>query len=159
MLDQKTLYELFEYKDGELYWKIKPTHNIIIGDKAGTTKAKYATIGINGKRIYKHKIIFIMAHGYTPLEIDFIDNNPLNCKIENLRAATRSDVMSKTRRRSDNTSGYKGVSWSLKQNKWLSRITKNQKTMHLGYFKDIKDAYKAYCQAAQKYHGEFANLS
>lgn len=35
MLDQKTLNELFEYDDGNLYWKIQPAMFIKIGEKAG----------------------------------------------------------------------------------------------------------------------------
>lgn len=165
MLDQDYLKELFEYKDGELYWKVKPANKVFIGDKAGTTNKKagttnrYAVVGINGKRRYKHKIIFIMVHGYSPIEIDFIDNNPANCRIENLRAATRSDAVCNSRKRKNNTSGYKGVSWDIRKNKWVSYIMKNQKRIHLGYFKDIKKAYEVYCIAAKKYHGEFAKLN
>lgn len=157
MLDQKYLLELFEYKDGELYWKVSPSNNAAIGSKAGTTKAQYTMIGINGIRYYAHKIIFMIHHGYCPKTITFIDGDCQNCKIENLKEVTRSQLIAKTPRRIDNTSGYKGVSWSSKNKNWIATLTKNGKTMFLGGFDNIKNAHKAYCEAANRYHGEFAN--
>jgi hypothetical protein len=157
MLDQKYLQELFEYKDGELYWKVSPSNKAAIGSKAGTTRAKYTTVGINGIRYYAHKIIFIMIHGYCPKLITFIDRNTRNCKIENLKELTSSQLVAKVPRRIDNTSGYKGVSWSSRNKNWVATITKNGKMMFLGGFDNIETANKAYCEAANKYHGEFAN--
>ena len=157
MLDQKYLQELFEYKEGDLYWKISPSNNVLVGGKAGTTKAKYVMIGINGIRYYKHKIIFMMIYGYYPELITFIDNNSQNCKIENLKELTRSDLNASYSLRIDNTSGYKGVSWSSRNENWIAVLTKNGKTIYLGAFNNIENAHKAYCQAANKYYGEFAN--
>lgn len=157
MLDQKYLLELFEYKDGELYWKVSPSNNAAIGSKAGTTRAKYTTVGINGIRYYAHKIIFMIHHGYYPKTIAFIDGNCQNSKIENLKAVTRSQLIAKVSRRIDNTSGYKGVSWSSRNKNWVATITKNGKMMFLGGFDNIETAHKAYCQAANRYHGEVAN--
>jgi len=157
MLDQKYLLELFEYKDGELYWKVSPSNNVAIGSKAVTTKAQYTMIGINGIRCYAHKIIFMMIHGYCPKLITFIDRNTRNCKIENLKELTSSQLVAKVPRRIDNTSGYKGVSWSSRNKNWVATITKNGKMMFLGGFDNIETAHKAYCEAANKYHGEFAN--
>jgi HNH endonuclease/AP2 domain len=157
MLDQKTLRELFEYKEGNLYWKIVPTNNVQIGDKVGNTKL-YSHTSIKGKKVYVHQIIFVMFHGYLPSIIDFKDCNPSNTRIENLREADRFKIISNSRKRKDNTSGYKGVSWYSRKEKWVSRITSRKKLMHLGYFTDKEEAYRAYCLAAVKYHGEFANL-
>lgn len=158
MLDQKYLQKLFEYKDGELYWKISPRPEIEIGSKAGTTKAKYTMIGINNLRYYAHRIIFMMFHGYCPKLIIFIDGNRQNCKIENLKEFARSDLAASYPKRIDNTSGYKGVSWSSRTQRWVAVLTKNKKTMFLGYFGNIEKAHEVYCQAAKKYFGEFANL-
>lgn len=157
MLDQETLHELFEYRDGDLYWKVRVANNIQIGNKVGSNKL-YSHTSLKGKKVYVHRIIFMMFHGYIPLTIDFKDNNPSNTRIENLREADQSKVVSNARKRKDNTSGYKGVSWASRKEKWVSRITSKQKQMHLGYFECKKKAYEAYCKAAEKYHGEFANL-
>jgi hypothetical protein len=157
MLDQKYLLELFEYRDGELYWKVSPYRRIAIGSRAGTTRGKYTTVGINGRRYYAHKIIFIMIHGYCLKTITFIDGNVRNCKIENLKEVTKSQLIAKSSLRIDNTSGYKGVSWMPSKRKWQVNLTKDGKQMCLGRFDNIETAHKAYCEAANRYHGEFAN--
>jgi hypothetical protein len=91
---------------------------------------------------------------------DHIDGNGLNnvyapCKpINNLRPATKSQNSANTGKRSDNTSGKKGVSRSGL--KWRAAISYLGRTIHLGYFNTPELAHEAYRQAALKYHGEFA---
>lgn len=49
---------------------------------------------------------------------------------------------------SNNTSGYTGVRWRKDKNKWQASIgTKEIKTKHLGYFKNIEEASMAYQSA------------
>jgi hypothetical protein len=43
--------------------------------------------------------------------------------------------------------------------KWAAAIRCNNRTYHLGYFKDEIDAARAYDQAARKYHRQFAALN
>jgi hypothetical protein len=57
-----------------------------------------------------------------------------------------------------NTSGYKGVYYNEKAKKWIASICANKKRIHLGCFNTSKLAGDAYCKAAKKYHGKFANL-
>jgi hypothetical protein len=61
--------------------------------------------------------------------------------------------------RKDSTSGFKGVTYCKRNNKYASVIKLNQKLIWLGYFIDPLDAARAYNEAALKYHGEFANLN
>lgn len=157
MLDQETLHELFEYREGNLYWKIRSSNNVQIGDKVGNNKL-YSHTSLKGKKVYVHRIIFMMFHGYLPLIIDFKDCNPSNTKIENLREADQSKVRCNSKKRKDNTSGYKGVSWCSRKEKWHARVTTKKKAAYLGYFECKEKAYQAYCKAAEKYHGEFVNL-
>jgi hypothetical protein len=159
MLDQKYLLELFEYKDGELYWKTSYHGKIVVGNKAGTKKAKYSMVSVRGKKYYKHKIIFMMVHGYCPELISFVDSNPQNCKIENLKELTRSELGALANKRSDNTSGYKGVSWSSKRKKWIATLTKNNKRIMIGAFEDIESAYKAYCNSINIYHDQCLKIN
>ena len=55
MLTQERVRELFDYKDGDLYWKIDVAKNIKAGRKAGVfDNFKYVLITIN-RKIYKAK--------------------------------------------------------------------------------------------------------
>jgi hypothetical protein len=58
-----------------------------------------------------------------------------------------------------NKSGYKGVYFNKRDSNWRARIQLNKKEIHIGCYINIKDAARAYNEAALKYHGEFANLN
>lgn len=59
----------------------------------------------------------------------------------------------------NNKSGYRGVSWFPKMNKWRSFIYFNKKQIYLGSYITKEEAAKAYDEAAKKYFGEFAKLN
>ena len=93
------------------------------------------------------------------LEIDHIDNNPLNNQKKNLRICTRSQNLANKPKYKIGTSKYKGVSWDKHNNKWVSCIKYNQKNIHLGRFKNEIDAAKAYNERAKELFKEFAYLN
>jgi hypothetical protein len=159
-LSKELLHELFEYNDGELYWKKRPSKKSVKvkpGNKAGTLCNNfYCQIRINGEYYYSHRIIFAMFHGFFPNSVDHIDGNRSNNKIENLRQATQTQNNYNAFMRSDNTSGYKNVYWDKRSNKWLVTVKVEQKTKHIGYFKNINMANNAAILARKQYYGEYA---
>lgn len=82
----------------------------------------------------------------------------LDNRHSNLRFATYSENSANQGLRKDNTSGYKGVTWSKYMNLWTTRITVRGEHIFLGYFRNPLDAYAAYCKAAIFHFGEFARL-
>jgi hypothetical protein len=107
----------------------------------------YKRFNLNGKVYKNHRYIYEMYHNIklTPeQEIDHIDRNKLNNKIENLRISDR--VRNNQNRESvlNSTSIYKGVSWFKRDNKWRSSITVNGKQIHLGLYKNEKLAGLSY---------------
>jgi hypothetical protein len=116
--------------------------------------------GEKPKEILLHREVMESMLGHAipdGYEVDHKDGNPLNSIRPNLRLATRAENVRNTRTPKNNTSGYKGVSWNKPLQKWRARIKVNNKNIHLGLFDDPELAHKAYCEAADKYHGEYAN--
>lgn len=157
MLDH--INEFFCYKDGSLI-RIKKSGGQKVGSIAGWVTVCngrfYRKMNIKRKVLYVHRVIFNLHHGYLPKYIDHIDGNSLNNKIENLREASQSQNMANARKKSTNTSGYKGVTFRKDTKKWQSAIMVNGKHISLGSYKDKKDAAMAYEAGALKYYKEFA---
>ena len=157
-MNQDKVKELFEYKNGNLYRKVKSLNNKFkIGDLAGTIGCDgYRTIQINKKQYKAHRLIFLMFNGFMPEEIDHIDTNKLNNKIENLRVATRSQNSCNQKIRKDNISGVKGVCWHKVAKKWVVQISIDGVRKRFGLYNDI-DYAKFVAEAIRyKYHNEFA---
>jgi hypothetical protein len=90
--------------------------------------------------------------------VDHINGDSFDNRKCNLRVCEPIENWWNAKIRSDNTSGYKGVSWSKSNAKWSARIKKSGKRVHLGYFEKAEDAYAAYCKAAKDLHGNFARV-
>lgn len=157
-ITQELVKDLFDYKEGQLYWKKTTSNRSIAGNLAGyLSKRGYWRVSIDYKHYYTHRIIFLMFHGHLPKLLDHIDSNPLNNKIENLRAATSAENVRNSKLRKTNTSGIKGVSWDKQHKKWSVAIMVSGKNYRIGRFKDLELAQLAIAEARNKYHQEFAN--
>ena len=88
-------------------------------------------------------------------EVDHIDGDPKNNRRANLRLCLRADNSKNQRKRSDNTSGFKGVSWHKQKRRWHAQIKINGKNNHIGYFETTAEASLAYQEAAGFLFGEF----
>ena len=163
-MTQDEALALWEYRDGNLYWRENRGKKMKAGDKAGCVYCdrsglQYRQLEVCGKTYRAHRIIFLMHHGYLPEQIDHIDGNGLNNDIENLRAATNSQNGSNRGAQKNNTSGFKGVGWHKKAQKWQASITSDGKRRHLGLFDTPEAAHQAYTAAATKLHKEFARFA
>lgn len=151
------LHELFEYKDGHLYWRKRPNAMVEAGAKAGYEDSfGYTFVAYKRKKYGLHRLIFWRHHGFLPEEVDHIDGNPRNNRIENLRAATHIENMRNAKLRKDNTSGVKGVCWDAKAKKWEVKLQIDRKTKHFGKYYSL-DVAKFVCETMRhKYHKGFA---
>ncbi len=140
------LHEYFEYLNGNLHYKKQIHYSKNKGDIAGYIHSSgYWHICIKQKLYKTHRLIFLYHYKYLPKEIDHIDRNKLNNRIENLREATHSQNMLNRKKHKTNKSGYKGVSWYSGNKKWKAQVCVNYKVIHLGYFETPELAYEAYC--------------
>lgn len=114
-----------------------------------------------GGEVRLHRLIMerVLGRSIEPKEwVDHVNRNKLDNRRCNLRMCTQSQNNYNQKRHSNNKSGYKGVSWNKQKNKWQSKIKVEKKLKYLGLFNDPEMAHKAYCEAAIKYHGEFARF-
>lgn len=156
-MNQELLHKLFDYKDGKLHWKESPSRNVKAGDVAGSLDSRgYFKTRINGKYYRNHRLIFLYHHGFTPSVIDHIDGDISNNKITNLRAATNTQNQFNSKKRSDNTSGVKGVLWSKRLQKWFVQIKVDGKQKYCGSYSSIEEAIRVAKEMRRQYHAEFA---
>jgi hypothetical protein len=122
----------------------------------GTGAGPYAqaTERMTQKTIRMHRIIMGAQPGQ---EVDHINHNGLDNRRSNLRVCTPSENQHNSKLRSDNKSGYKGVCWKKRENKWWAKIKNNNKIIFIGFFTDPVEAAHAYDAKARELFGEFAS--
>lgn len=114
----------------------------------------YATSKLRG---YLHRVIARAAGIPTTAQIDHRNGDGLDCRRENLRAATSGQNKRNSRLRSDNASGIKGVSWNKQHQKWRARVSVNGQEIYVGLFASLELARRRVAAARVVNHGEFAN--
>lgn len=138
------LREVFEYKDGELLWRLTRNSRAVKGNIAGCIDKShgYREIRLNYARYYVHRLIWSYFNGPIPkgMSIDHINHDTLDNCIENLRLVKHQDNHRNQRLRTNNTSGYNGVAHDKNRNRWIARITVDGKNIILGRFDTIQEA-------------------
>lgn len=131
--------------------------------KWSATKVKHTVYGIRKIRTAEGRTTSQLLHrfitGVTDREIhvDHEDHDGLNCQRYNLRKCVRGENDG-NRRKTGGSSQYKGVSWSKDKGKWRACI-RIEKTVHLGYFVDEREAALVYDDAARRRFGVFASCN
>jgi len=147
--------ELFDYRDGKLYWRETRNANALKGSEAGCLNKTigYYYVRVDDSLYLSSRVIFCWHHGDL-LEncIDHIDGDQTNNRIENLRLVTQAENMRNAKKRRDNTSGVTGVFWREDTMKWGSQIQINGKNITLGSFETFDEAVAARKAAEIKYN-------
>jgi hypothetical protein len=154
-LTQARLKELFRYESetGEFFWRVnKGTAKA--GDRVECIDGHgYSIIGVDGRNYAGHRLAWIYMFGYFPKELDHKDRDRSNNRVANLRDATRSRNRANAKMKSNNQSGFKGV--SQYGSSWRAYIGYNSKVIALGTFSTPEEAHAAYCRAGRELYGEF----
>jgi len=143
---QGELLKLFTYnpQQGTLYWNNSRAYKAKHGKRAGCA-ARYVVVRINKILYPAHRVIYKLCNGDfdETKEIDHIDQNKHNNRVENLRVVTRQVNSMNKPKNKNNTSGHKGVSFCKQTQRWSAQIKINHKKFNLGRYIDINDAVRA----------------
>ena len=132
-LQKDVVYTLVDSED---YKKFSPQK----WSYAGGYAVRYTA---DKKRIYLHREIMKCP---SEMFVDHINNNRLDNRRENLRICTHAENVRNVGLRSNNVTGYIGVSYieERKSRQWRARTRKDGVTQHIGYYETPEDAAKAY---------------
>ena len=153
-LKDKCLKKLsYDQKTGIFTWNYDGTRGVKAGDVAGyKMQDGYIMLSVGGRKIVAHKVAWLFVYGEFPEgNLDHINRNKADNRIANLRNATYEQNAQNREKNCKNTSGYKGVTWHKRDQRWQAAITIKRKVIHLGYYQDPQDAYSAYIEASKKY--------
>lgn len=154
---RERLMELFSYNlDGSLT-RLKSSGSEMLGSITfgNWCKRGYREISVDGLLYKFHRVVWKINYDEEPLELDHINRNPSDNRVENLRPSNRSMNCKNLSMGVLNKSGFFGVHWSNERKKWVSQITCELKNYNLGRFENIKDAVLAYNEKCNELHGEF----
>ena len=110
---------------------------------------------VSGKtrNIAMHRLLM----GLKAKDVDHINGNGLDNRMENLRWCSQAQNCWNARKRKDSTRPFKGI--YFKDNGWHARIRSGGKEIHLGSFRKPELAARAYDSAARRLRGKFAKTN
>lgn len=127
------------------------------GKEAGAFKEGRLKVSIYRKMHFVHRVAWCWMTGSWPaVEVDHKSLDALDNSWKNLRLATSSQNKCNRRTRKDSASGYKCIYYNKKLKKYRVMLNVMGRTVYCKFFNTLEEARAAYCEAAVKYHGEFA---
>lgn len=158
--DLSILNHVFDYdpESGVLYWKNPTSKRVRAGCEAGTLHKPSGRLQVQiSGSIYKvSRVVFYMHYGRQPKGVvDHVDHDTLNNRPDNLRDATMSQNGMNKSMQSNNTSGYKGVSFHAGRGEFIAYAKVNGKMVFGGWHKSAIDAAYSAANLREKLHGEF----
>lgn len=155
----KPIRERAVYSDGALVW-LSHGRGHAKGDQVGSTDKRSGyrfAREPDGTKQYLHRLIWEMHFGpiKADKEIDHINGNRSDNRIENLRLVTRSLNLKNKRVLRSNATGHRGVTKTSTGN-FVARLYDQGKTIRLGIFQTAESAGMARKQAEPQY-GYHAN--
>lgn len=153
----------YEPETGKLYWLprsgVPASWNTkYAGKEAFTAIAQGYRRGLLNYKGYKaHRVAWALYYGQWPEgEIDHINHDRLDNRIENLRVVTLAENQKNKTPYRNNKSGATGVYWNTRASRWCAQIRVAGRGVYLGLFASLKDAVEAR-KAAETQHNFHSN--
>ena len=156
----------YEPETGNLYWRHCDKSDFDTATAYGIAKSRsfgrqagaldlssgYYRVTLLGKKYLCHRVAWLLFTGSWPEhEIDHINGDPLDNRIDNLRDVEHKVNVKNASRRSDNKTGFVGVFWDERSKRYKAYVRVNKKLKHLGSFVGIDQAIAARAHAEIKY--------
>jgi len=149
----------FKYEEDKMYKLHKQSNKWSCCNDLKPNTNGYIRININNKCYYLHRIIYKYFNENWDIndtsknnQIDHININPLDNRIENLRLVNHSQNNRNRNKFKNCTSKYRGV--RRRKNKWEANIQIDGKQKYLGLFDIEEEAAECY----KKKYDELMNL-
>ena len=144
----------YDPNTGLFWWKKQNKSGRSLFNPAGYlhTQSNYWMLYIDGQKYRAHRIAWLLYYKQDPgrFQIDHIDRDRRNNKIDNLRLVTPQQNHFNKGTPSNSTSGVTGVHWRKKNKKWQAHGRLDGKRYNLGYFDSKNDAAAARVAWKQK---------
>jgi hypothetical protein len=142
------------------YWAIidRDKLPLVQIERAWTYLDGYAVQWRDGKAVKLHRVVLGVLDR-PDLHVDHKHHNTLDDRVSQLRISVDGGNQRNVKLSAANTSGYKGLTWCPRLNKWIVKISAGGNPIYVGSFATKLKAAKAYDKAALKYHGDFACLN
>ena len=115
-------------------------------------RTSYKQIKLNRKAYYAHRLVWLLDYGEWPEnQIDHINGNGLDNRVENLRDVTNQENGKNRRIDLRSKFGATGVYFRKQKNKWEASIRVDGKYKYLGCFTSFTEAVRARKEAERKH--------
>lgn len=154
-------FSLVRYTAAGLVWAIAPRRGVSAGRLIGNaTSNGYVRVNVGGVSYGVHRLVWELHNGEVPVgyEVDHINGDRADNRIENLRLATRSQNGMNHKVHKHNKLGIKGVSTRVRGNctEFVGRITVNGK-IHMKSSTCLSTVTDWLARMRPELHGQFAN--
>jgi len=138
--------------EGVLRWAEKPANAhraswwnaVFSGKEAGSDyHGGYVRVTLDRKHYLAHRLIWKMVTGCDPEQIDHINGNKSDNRIENLRNVSHGVNMKNKVLYKNSTSGIPGVNYHKRDDVWNAKVGIYGKQLHLGAFATKAEAIAA----------------
>jgi hypothetical protein len=162
-IEQVRKYLKYEPFTGKLYWLPREPSDFVDGrHSASHTAAKwnahyadreaFTSTTVKGYKqgsliggVHRaHRIIWALVYGEWPDQVDHINGDPSDNRLNNLRSIPNNTNQMNMKKPRDNTSGHIGVCWDAEKKRWLARVGRK----HIGRFDSVEEAAAAQKLAA-----------
>lgn len=143
----------FKHCKRDKHWEARRRNARCAGNTFGSVGAKgYVRGSIDGVQAYAHRVIWKMVHDDEPENIDHLNGDAGDNRLENLRACTHSENQRNQKLSTNNTSGVQGVFYHRQSGGWFSRITAKD-GQALSKYSKSKSTVIAWRRRMERTHG------